>query len=188
MSIDLITLKELLSDPDYKKYFTSIPKLPSHYTPANQPWKLIILKPGETVWRSKRFGTYKEAFEGLRKMLPKIDNGAINCPPLTFMPPVKRYRVKGKLDKKKKPLIITKLWVPPISGDMEQHHWCGHCRRPSIFKLATTTIKAKGNFSAMSGEPTMRCVICGASDRILDLRHPENHQKWDSNRPIVSTN
>lgn len=188
MSIDLITIKELLADPDFKKFFLAIPKLPDHYTPANLPWKLIVLKPGETVWRSKRFGTYGEAFAGFKKMLPSIENAAINCPPLTFMPPVKRYRVKGKLDKKKKLLIITKLWVPPIPGEMEQHLWCPHCRRPSIFRNATTTVKPKGNFSAMAGEPAVRCIICGASDRIIDLRHPENHQKWDSNRPIVSTN
>jgi hypothetical protein len=185
MSIELITIKELLRDPQYRAYFSKVPKLPSHYTPENKPWKLMVLKRGEVAWRSKRMGTYQEAFEGLKKMLPLITNAAINCPPLNFMPPVRTVRLKGKFDRKGKQVLKSIIWRPAIDADMEAHNWCPHCRRPSIFKVAVTTSKNRGGFAMPASEPALRCMICGASERIVDLRHPENHQKWDPNRPRI---
>lgn len=189
MSIELLTIKELLRDPTYRKFFSKVPKLPEHYKPSNLPWKLIILKHDERVWRSKRFGTYQEAFAGLKKMLPTIDNAAINCPPLAFMPPIRTVRLKGKFTTTSKgkqiPVVKSIIWTPQVPGDLEPHSWCGHCRRPSIFRFATITPRMKEGFYAPPGEPAVRCIICGASERILDLRHPENAQKWDPNRPVV---
>lgn len=188
MSLELITIRELLRDPEYRTFFTRTPKLPDHYGPANLPWKLIILKPGETAWRTKRFGTYGEAFAGLKKMLPTIENGAINCPPLGFAPPIKHVRIKGKYEMvrgKQRQVVRSLVWKPKLEGDMETHYWCPHCRRPSIFRTAVVTIKPKGNFSSMAGDPATRCIICGVSDRIVNLRHPENAQQWDSTRTKV---
>lgn len=179
MSIELITIKELLRDPQYRSFFTKVPELPAHYTPENKPWKLMILKQGERAWRSKRTGTYEEAFAGLKKMLPLITNGAINCPALGFRPPTKTYRIKGKTDAKGNPILKTVIWRPQISADMEQHHWCPHCRRPSIFHIATLNRPQSGQYKIPTGEPVNRCIICGVSERVIDLRHPELEQGWD---------
>lgn len=189
-TLELITLKELLRDPQYREYFKQVPELPEHYRPETLPWKLLVLKEGESAWRSKRYGTYRDAFDGLKKMLPVVTNAAINCPPLGFMPPIKNFKVKGKFvgnGTHRKPLIVTKVWTPRIEADMEQHHWCPHCRRPSIFRFAILKRPAHNGYAAVSGEPVERCIICGASERIVDLRHPTNHQKWDTNRPKVHT-
>lgn len=189
MSLELITLKELLRDPQYRAFFTKVPKLPEHYTPENKPWKLMILKPGEHAWRSKQMGTYQEAFRALKKLMPDIENAAINCRPLTFMPPTRTVRIKGKFETvrgKQKPVIKTIIWKPQITADMADHNWCGHCRRPSIFTMATTSAKRSASgFVSAPGGPAIRCVICGASDRIIDLRNPANHQQWDPNRPKI---
>lgn len=187
-SLELITLRELLRDPTYRDYFKQIPELPPHYSPDTLPWKLLILKEGETAWRSKRYPTYRDAFDGLKKILPVSTNAAINCPALGFMPPIKNFKVKGKFvgsGTRRKPLIITKVWTPRIEADMESHSWCPHCRRPTIFRLATLKRPDKNGYAAVSGEAVDRCIICGASERIVDLRHPTNHQKWDENRPRV---
>lgn len=186
-AIGLITIEELLADDQYKGYFTKVPQLPSHYTPANRPWKLIILKKGESVWRTKRFGTYAEAFSGFKKLRPVIDNAAINSPGLGFMPPTRKVRVKGQFDAKGKQLTKFIVWKPPITADMEQHIWCPHCRRPSLFQMATLPARRRENYVLPAAAPAMRCVICGASDRIVDLRHPENTQHWDLNRPKVAS-
>ena len=37
MPVGMITVKELLADPQYKKFFTTVPKLPDHYTPDMLP-------------------------------------------------------------------------------------------------------------------------------------------------------
>lgn len=187
MSLELITIRELLRDPQYKAFFTKTPKLPDHYTPEMKPWKLLVQKENETHWRAKRFGTYREAFDGFKKMLPVITNAAINCPALTFMPPIRNVRVKGKFitvqGGHKRPYVRSIIWKPQISADMEQHFWCPHCRRPSIFKYASSSIRT--NTGKLVTEPTLRCVICGASDRIIDIRHPEKAQRWDLNRPKI---
>lgn len=190
-ALELITIHELLRDPQYREYFLKPPTLPEHYTPENKPWKLIVMKKDESVWRTKRFGTYSEAFAGLKTMLPSITNGAINCPPLGFAPPMKNYRVKGKFvgtGNKRKPLIVTKVWKPRIEADMEPHNWCPHCRRPTIFRVANISRPARNGYAQVQGEPVMRCIICGASERIVNLRHPElGSQTWDVNRIRVHT-
>lgn len=184
--LELITIHELLKDKEYREFFLKTPVLPDHYGPENKPWKLIILKRGETQWRSKRFGTYKEAFTGLKTMLPSIINGAINCPPLDFMPPVKNFRVKDKFvgnGHLRKPLIVSRVWKPRITDDMGEHNWCTYCRRPSIFRYAMLSRSTAG-YAPIAGEPEIRCIICGASSRLVNLRHPEQSaQKWDPTRP-----
>lgn len=188
-NVELITIHELLRDPMYREYFTKAPKLPDHYVsnPEAMPWKLYVLKRGEDKWRTKRFHTYREGFAGLKKMLPIIENGSLNCPALSFMPPIKNFRVKGKyLDAaKKKPMMKTKVWQPKLEADQPKHNWCPHCRRPSIFIFANKPFISPSGTKIPMGEPMMRCMICGASERVVDLRDPLSHQKWDSDRPSV---
>lgn len=188
MTLELITIRELLRDPRYKEYFLKPPLLPNFVTPEMKPWKLMVMKKDETKWRAKRFGTYREAFDGFKRMLPTIDNAAINCPAFSFMPPVRNVRVKGKtmkVGKKTVPLVRSLVWKPQITSDMESHTWCSHCRRPSIFKMITYRPREVGGFNIPQVVPAMRCIICGASERIVDLRNPLNAQKWDSNRPKI---
>lgn len=182
-NVELITIKELLRDPQYRDYFIKAPKLPDHMTnnPAILPWKLYVLKRGENNWRSKRFHTYREAFAGLKKMLPVIDNGAINCPALSFLPPFKNYTIKSTGKQ------VTKLWQPKIDSDMADHKWCPHCRRPTIFHMAMKPFVSPSGTKIPLGEPMMRCMICGASERVVDLRNPMSNQKWDLNRPKFYT-
>lgn len=185
--LEMITLRELLRDPQYKEYFTKVPVLPAHYDASRKPWKLYILKEGENAWRSKRFGTYGEAFAGLKKVLPTSENAAINCPGLSFMPPIKNFRLKGQFQDKaqKKPVLRTKVWKPQIASDLAPHNWCPHCRRPVVFKMAGLPAKRIGDFVLPPDDAALRCSICGASERIVDLRHPETAQRWDPNRPKV---
>ena len=187
--MDMITLDELLRDPEYRAYFAKPPKLPAHYTPDVLPWRLFVMKQGETKWRSKRFGTYREAFEGFKKMRPVITNAAINCPGLGFMPPIKTFKVKGRVHttgkQKGKPVLRSRIWVPQIEASMPAHNWCPHCRRPSIFITAALGPRKTETYTLPTSETALRCSICGASERVIDLRNPENAQKWDLNRPKV---
>lgn len=189
MTLELLTIRELLRDKQYKEYFLKVPKLPDFYTPDRLPWRLYVLKEGETKWRMKRFGTYTEAFTGFKTMLPKITNAAINCPSLSFMPPIRNVRLKGKYrvvqGGHKKQIIKTLVWKPAIDSDMEKHDWCPHCRRPTVFRWAATKARVYEGYTLPADEPAMRCMICGASERIVDLRNPLNAQKWDPNRPKI---
>lgn len=184
-SIEMITIHELLRDPQYREYLKKVPKLPPHYKPELKPWKLIVLKKGETAWRSKRMGTYVEAFNGLKKMLPIIEDGTICSPALPFMPPVKTYKIKGKFDNRGRPMLKSVIWQPRIDADMMPHNWCPYCRRPTVFRMAVRSTKISGGFVTPPSEYALRCGICGASESIVNMRHPERHQQWDPNRPKV---
>jgi hypothetical protein len=193
---DMITLRELLDDPAYKAYFLKIPRLPKHYTPDSMPWKLMVLKNGEDQWRVKRFGKYSDAFAALKKLLHNDDiyDMVINCPALDFQPPIRVFKVKlkGKTDKNGQPIIQQRaeVWKPQIQADMPTHYWCPYCRRPTAFGYFTShksmTKQRVGNLGANVDPSVMRCYICGASEMLVNLRHPANHQNWDLNRVRVA--
>ena len=180
-----ITIRELLRDPQFKAYFTKVPELPAHYTPDALPWRLMVVKQGEHKWRSKRFGTYKDAFIGFKTMLPKISDAAINCPGLSFMPPTRLVRVKGKVDQKGNPVTKLLVWKPQLSPDMGAHHWCGYCRRPSIFVDKGMGARMLNGFRLPATRSELRCSICGAPASLMDIRRPELNQRWDRNRVRV---
>lgn len=186
MTVGLITIRELLSDPEYKKYFITVPQLPGHYTPDVLPWRLILQLKGDTHWKSKRFGTYQEAFRGFKTVLPKIQDAAINCPGLNFVPPMRTVRVKNKFIVVKgvqKPLVKTIVWKPRLEADHEPHQWCGFCRRPTIFVNKGMGARMLNGFRLPPTQVAYRCGLCGASEGIMDIRHPERNQAWDVNRP-----
>src|SRR5688500_5306861 len=137
MTVGLITIRELLSDTEYKKYFTTVPQLPAHYTLEMRPSRLLLQFKCENTWKSKRYGTYVEAFGGFKTILPKIQDAAINCPGLGFAPPMRTVKVKGKFHtegrQKGQPIIKTLVWKPRLEPDHSAHYWCAYCRRPSTF-------------------------------------------------------
>lgn len=196
MTHDMITLRDLLKDPQYKQYFLKVPTLPGHYTPETKPWKLMALKRGEVQWRTKRFGTYREAFEATKKLLknPDFFDVVINCPGLDWQPPIRVFKakVKGKTNKDGSPLIVTRatVWKPMLDADMPNHHWCPYCRRPTKFGYFEThlamTKQRMGRMGSAVDPTLMRCTICAASERLVDLRHSANHQNWDLNRVRVA--
>lgn len=183
--VGLITIHELLDDEKYAKYFNAVPVLPDHYyNEGSTPWRLMVLVKGEHKWRSKRFADYDEALEQFEKLLPKITNGAINSPGLNFMPPIRHARVKNRVHPKtKRPLIVSRVWVPALSGEMPQHHWCGYCRRPTIFGHKAMPAKMLNGFRLPASSVAYRCTLCGSNAELMDIRRPELNQRWDVNRP-----
>jgi hypothetical protein len=185
-AIGLITIRELLRDPQFKEYFVKVPQLPEHYTPDALPWRLLVMKQGESVWRGKRFGTYQEAFAGFKTMLPKIENAAINCPGLNFRPPLRTVKVKGKFHTegrlKGKPVVKTLVWKPRLEADHERHEWCGYCRRPSIFVDKGLGARMLNGTRLPATRIAHRCMICGTNSELMDLRKPQNNQAWDLSR------
>ena len=182
-NVGLITIRELLRDPQFKAYFVHVPKLPEHYTPDAMPWRLLVLKKDEHTWRGKRFGTYEEAFAGFKKMLPVIENAAINCPGLNFVPPMRTVRVKNRVDEKGKPLIKTLVWQPRLEPDHQAHHWCAYCRRPSVFIDRGMGAKMLNGQRLPAARIALRCMICGSNSELMDIRKPQNNQAWDLARP-----
>lgn len=147
----------------------------------------MVLKKNEAHWKGKRFGTYAEAFKALKRILPHIDDAAINSPALDFNPPLKSMRIKGQfLMVGKKKVQKTKLvtWTPKLSPGDEEHNWCPHCRRPSTFEAVYQhSMMPRKKLGGVGIDPTQRrCVICGIPDTMINLRKPMAHQRWDNNK------
>lgn|SRR5690606_7284549 len=173
----MITIHELLKDPTYRKFFCKVPKLPAHYRPENKPWRLLVLKRGSNRWAMKRFSTYQEAFAVLKKLLPTLQDAALGCPGFDFEPPLKTVKIKGKFHTtesgKKIPVTRQMVWKPTIPMDeIEPHHWCPYCRRPTIFRLFDThqMLTSKKLGGVMIDPTLLRCTICGVSERLVNLR------------------
>ena len=183
----MITIHELLRDADYKAFFCSVPELPPHYYPESLPWRLIVVKKGETHFRVKRFSTYAQAFKALKKLLPQISDGTINCPALDFQPPTKVVKVKGKFHTNKRGVKqqITRIvtWTPKLPiGEYEEHNWCPYCRRPTVFSRMTRhQLLGFATLGAGIDSTLLRCKMCGASENLVNLRSPNLHQKWELN-------
>ena len=181
-----LTIKELLKDEQYKKYILTVPKLPPHYK-GTKPWKLYVKLKGKDKWQAKRFETYKEMFIAFKKLLPKIEDAAFNCPALSFRPPIKNVRLKGQytlVRGKKQPVFRSIIWRPKLDADHDKHTWCSYCRRPTIFKVLASRL-ATVNGGSIVTDPKLRCSICGASEELVNMKHPEKEQAWDTNKPAL---
>lgn len=172
----MITLPELLKDPHYKEFFLTVPKF--HTKAVKRPsYRLYVQLKGETKWRVKEFAKYSEAFTEVKRLLKagRLHDGAICCkshPTPVFM---RNVRIKGqyRLDSKGKRVQMTRRvpWQPTLDVlDPDYQRWCPHCRRPTAFKYFSKHHAL--NYLNLDIDPELRrCVICGASERLIDGIH-----------------
>jgi len=171
----MITLKELLRDPVYRKYFLTKPRLYGQYNdfPDFKPWALAIQKQPHGQWAYKDYHDFMEAFNKLKKYVPVLNDAAIISKATGCPPPRVNVAVEGKFfvrGKKKIQVTQREDWrVSLPMGEDARHRWCPFCRRPTVF---TTFIyhprfpSSKSN--GMLLDPDMpRCTICGASENLV---------------------
>lgn len=154
----MITIHELLEDPIYRKYFSTVPKLPAVPRLA-PPWRLY-LKNTEGRWLKLDCEQYAQAFKVFKANRDKAIDAAIVCRPMTLPPPTKVVRVKGKYVNG---VQVTRevLWQPNLAGEDDAHSWCGRCRRPTVFKFFTQHHAFRGEQTQLMDPSVRRCVICG---------------------------
>lgn len=139
-----ITLRELLDDPLYKKWFLQVPIESSVGT---RPWRVWVLRDNGLWAKTKEdFVEYEEAYEWVRPRIKKYPDLVLYSKGHEFKPPV------IKLDGKRV------YWRGPVD-----HHWCGYCRRPTTFSSCTKHHALR----IYRLEPEVRCDICGARRNFL---------------------
>lgn len=173
----MITIHELLRDKTYREYFCKVPKLPEHMTHGhNQPWRLAVQKEAHGPWGTKEFQSYPDAFKLLKKNLSRINDAAIISKGVPLDPPRKTVRIKGKfLERGGKKIPVTKRvdWTFPLGvGEDQLHTWCPYCRRPTVFARFTyhPVLNSRRMGGLLIDPDLMRCSICGASERIVNIR------------------
>lgn len=138
------TIRELLADPEYKRYFLQAPRMPQHYT--TDSWAVWVRATreadGKTVWRGSKHDTYKDAIGAV--------SGALKLPSMLDIAVVSR-RVSHRA-----PEAVVDRLTP--SGRMTD--WCRRCRRPSIYS-ANGGRHAKVGMPVVSLDEPESCFYCG---------------------------
>lgn len=143
------TLPQLLEDDVYARYFRRDPVMPVG-APRVDPWQIIARRapdaPGST-WAVGRMPSYADAYRRVRRMAgsSEWEDVAICSRGVMFRPPL----------------------------DFEwnlRFHWCGRCRRPSLFQpmlmhpVVASQIDDSLRAAAMLvSEKPERCYYCGMS-------------------------
>lgn len=143
--VDQITLRELLRDPIYKKWFQTVPKLPAEvaHTP---PWRIYIQREQFGSWARLELQGYVKAYRWTAKHLKEYHDIVIVAKRCEFKPPV----VKTKEGKR--------VYWPVPAG----HRWCTYCRRPTVFAYFSKHHLFSGKPGYNGGIAwAKRCMVCG---------------------------
>jgi hypothetical protein len=161
---------ELLEDKVYREFFTTKPTVPDvpYLTPI---WTVYVQKVPNGKWYRKRFPTYAAAFNWLKPRLKQYHDAAINTSKFTSYGPWRWVKIKGKYivgsDKVKRQAKKQVAWKPKLPmGEDDDHRWCPYCRRPTSFRWFRQH-HAIGKIDGGIALGDRRCIICGASERLL---------------------
>lgn len=168
----MFTIIDLLEDPVYKEYFCTPPKKKSM---SKNPWRVYIMTKPDRKWAYKDFPTYVAAFKFFKHHLKlgNVIDGAISSRGLSFDPPKRTVKLKGKYfinDEGIKQQVTKRTgWKPRLPGEeVGDFRWCVYCRRTSEFQYFTQHRVLNGlRAGGILPDPSVkRCSICAASERI----------------------
>lgn len=158
----MIRLVDLLRDPDYRKWFTTVPTIRvEHHTP---PWRLFVQQEEGGRWARVDLPSYPKAYAGVKSRLQECFDMTIHCKPQGFRPPI--VEISGK-----------RSYIPVPDG----HHWCVYCRRPTVFKFFS---KHPNMPKIVIADYEERCTICGA--RKSGMKLYKTRMPWDEYRALRS--
>lgn len=145
----MITMRELLKDPLYRRYFLTSPKFPFRLA-LDKPWRVWAIV-GDTredpdIWvpdfRKKDFPTFKDAFTFIKPRINKYRDFSITSRVIGFVPP---KSVRAQFG--------------------EDYDWCIMCRRPTIFEPHTTHHALKDEIHRYFVEWPV-CMFCGSREEM----------------------
>lgn len=154
MAVSQLTLRELLKDPLYRKWFGKVPELKKMLR-TRPPWRVYIQEEFKGKWSDTRFEKYSQAYNYVRANLKDVHDMTINCPSQGFKQPVVK---QGG---------VKKLYVPPAVqladedtvNDTHNHIWCPFCRRWTLFLYYKFHHSLPRTWGTLAAE--RRCKICG---------------------------
>ena len=131
------TFRELLAIPEWKSYVLRTPRLPAGCH-TSEPFRVWGIRHDDR-WAGKSFAEYRDAFALVKTMLAQKDkyrDVTLICRPVAFHPP--------------------ETLEMPVGMD-----WCGHCRRPTVFRRVHNH-PAMRKWSVISEDDPKRCYYCAS--------------------------
>jgi hypothetical protein len=146
----MMTLREQLQDPIFKKWFSTPPRerVDAAMTP---PWYVYVQTKVDGPWARAEFKSWKKGYKWLKRHLKDYHDMSLTHKRQEFQPPV--VREGGK----------RRYHLPPAPG----HIWCGYCRRMTRFAYFGRH-HAFGRRKGGVNSGDRRCSICGI--RLVALR------------------
>lgn len=148
---DMLTMRNFLKDPIYRKWFTKEPYLAPHLG-NGKPWWLYLQEQEEGKWRRAALSTYKQGFVWIQKHLKEVYDFSLTSKRRTYLPPV--YR---PVDDEGNPARDRAYW----SNYPSYHNWCPYCRRPTVFAQFERHHADTEYHRYMTDTSEPRCYICG---------------------------
>ncbi|PYS90449.1 MAG: hypothetical protein DMF62_04620 [Acidobacteria bacterium] len=133
-----ITLRKLLQDPLYKKWFA---KIPQETSVGTFPWRVWVLTKKGWTKPKHDFKTYREAYNWIVPRINDYQDLVLYSKGHEFKPPIIKYRGK-------------RYYWPTPPG----YNWCGYCRRPTAFSM----FSHHHALTHIADPMAFRCTICGA--------------------------
>jgi hypothetical protein len=161
---DQLTLRQLLADPLYKKWFLKRPTVvpTGSQTP---PWFIYILEEGK--WRRAQIGSYKKALKWAAKNLQGFDDIVISSKRQAYRPPRYRRNVEGHFEYCPKKCRLQHTETVIWESYPYTHQWCPYCRRPTVFDVFARHHAFTGQWDNGRCLEKPRCTVCGASDSMV---------------------
>lgn len=136
----MITLREQLRDPIFKKWFSTPPREVASAAKSPPWWVYVQKKPGGR-WRRAEFASWKEGYRFVAANIKRYHDLALVHKRQAFKPPV--VRDGGR----------RRYHLPPAHG----HEWCSYCRRMTVFKY----FRKHHALPEWANSGERRCIICG---------------------------
>lgn len=137
------TLRELLTDPVFRLYYTRVPRLPENLA-WGEPWTVWAVTQNNK-WGKRQFSDYREAWAKVTEL----------------------YKQEKFLDV----AIVSRrvLFAPPERANWRHGlAWCSRCRRPTEFRIRSTDHHALRGMEIVApnamfnhDEEKRRCYYCG---------------------------
>lgn len=134
------SLRYLLKDPAYRRYFARPPK--PHKSVSPDPWAIIAVSE-ELRYGKKCFPTFSDAFQYARDLMKRRDD-------------IMDVSIFAKNVISPTPQTLASALMSPTED------WCGRCRRPSLFRVYADYHPALRDAPVIVPD-LRRCFYCGIS-------------------------
>ena len=157
-----LTLKELLTDSSYAKWFSRPAKIRT--MGRSKPWLIYAKKKAKGPWSRAEVDTYEKAYAWAMRNLDEYYDIVISSRRQAFRPPLLK---KGG---------ENHFWPTPVG-----HVWCTYCRRPTRFLYFKSHHAIPAKYPLLDYEK--RCSICGIQLRSIQRFDSKLHSTLD---PLVT--
>jgi hypothetical protein len=161
-----ITFRELLQDPTYRAWFQKKPAARS-----SQSWRVYVQEVENGLWKKKDFDRWRLAYEFVLRNYKDWHDCALNSRVWDWRPPIVKFKAEVMLKNGQMKKVTKRKYYAPMLT-IVGHHWCPHCRRPTVFR----PFYKHHALGQLKTNRKPRCTICGISETGIKKYQPREEE------------